>query len=486
MTSIKSKMGLKGQVLAEVIDHTGKVVKSRHWQPNLILDQGLNTLATEFLCDLFKYAVAGTGVPGGDATATKEVVPGANSFTLSGGTITRTAGTRNFTADDVGKLVRSDDNKECIIAAYTDATHVDVRQVGKLGLTNFTARDITLYSVHQTGMDAEIWRTNTYSSVSGENSTTTGTGGTADERTFKRTFIFDPEPEQKEVVTGTYGWPLSSSTITRASGARAFTTADVGKYIEFQTSGQFAKITGYTSATVVTVDRQPDTAEVAQAINVYGFRTYKEIGFSHSETAANNLNIRVRLEDNGGTVQPVLVLGENPETPGQQLKITYQLLLTASPSAVSGTVVANITDTGNVMSSNKNGKYVLESYATSQVASSGETDASYINLEPSYAGRIALSPSTTALAAFGNTDRSDGVSAVDGELDDYEEDSFTRLVVGTFSLNDAVASNWRSMGLYDGDSENFVFTFLFNANQIKDGEHSLTLRFRKSWNRDLS
>ena len=59
-------------------------------------------------------------------------------------------------------------------------------------------------------------------------------------------------------------------------------------------------------------------------------------------------------------------------------------------------------------------------------------------------------------------------------------------VTVTFEITDAIATNWRSLGLYDTDTEQFAFTWLFAANQKKDGEHTLTIRFRKSWARDLS
>ncbi len=42
------------------------------------------------------------------------------------------------------------------------------------------------------------------------------------------------------------------------------------------------------------------------------------------------------------------------------------------------------------------------------------------------------------------------------------------------------------MGLYDPDTGVFLFTFLFNSFLKKPSTHSLTLRFRKSWSRDLS
>lgn len=468
-------IGLKGYVEISVIDHCGNVVEKRRPQRNLILDQGLNQIADNPIGEIFKYCVRGTGT-----TAGKEEVTG--SYTLAGVTVTRVSGARDFTADDVGKLIRSSDNTENIIETFTDATHVDVRGVGSADVDEFTTESIVLYSVHVTELDAEVDRTDTYSAVTGENSTVTA----ANKRTLKRTFVFDPEEEQLESVTGTYTWTSGDATLTRISGARDFTAADVGKYVKFTVSGQYAKIASFTSATVVELDRNADATETAQDIDIYGFKEYGEIGFSPESAAGANLSIRVRLEDGGGASNPVLILGDNPETPGQQLKVTYNLEVYVVPNTVTGPTAASITDPGNIMSANKNGSYVLESYAISQIATDGETDITATSLEPYNPGMMALSPSTTALSAFGNIDRSAGTEVAQMEAVEYVQDSFTRLYEGTFGINEAIAINWRVMGIYDEDNGTFPFAWLFAGAQKKDGEHTLTLRFRKSWNRDLS
>lgn len=476
-TAERIAYGVKGRVKVDVIDHTGRVVRERPWQRNLILDQGLNNLADLYFAELFEYAAAGTGT-----TATKEEVDAANSYSLSGTVLTRTAGTRDFTGADVGKLVRRADTPftEAIITAITDVDEVEVRAVGQTSLANYTAKDIILYSVQQTGLDAEFGdRTNDYSATTGDNGTTD-----ADEvRTLKRTFIFPAVPEQLESPGGGDVFEQAGTTVTRTAGTRDFTSNDVGKYIYFLTAQVLTKIVSFTGPTEVEV---ADSATIAgQFIELYGFVAYGEVGFSAESAAGNNLNIRVRLEDGAESSDPAIVEGENPETPGQQLRVTYEMEITVSPST-SQAGTALITDPGNVMSGNKNGNFTIEHLALSAVDNDGGTNTEYATLEPAEAAEAGLSADTAALVPLDGPDRSEGAVSVALEADAYVADSFTRTYEGTFGINDAIGSAWRILGLFDLNSETFPFLFRFTANQNKDASHALTVRFRKTWNRDLS
>lgn len=483
MNAQNARIGIKGRVRAEVVNHLGEIVLSRPWQPNLLLDQGLNNLADVYFAQLFSYAAAGTGT-----TATKETVDVANSFTLAGTTLTRTAGTRDFTVDDVGKLVRRADTPftEGIITALTSVTEVELRAVGQTALANYTAKDILLYSVQQVGLDAEVGsRTNDYSAITGDN----GTADVSNVRTLTRTFIFEPVAEIVELATDTdpaATYSRAGGTVSQVAGTRDFTAADVGKYIYFPTAGVLTKITGLTDATVGATQVSVDSSGViaAEAIEFYGFIAYGEVGFSHLETAGDNLNVRVRLES-AGVSDPVPVYGENPETPGQQLRLTYELEVTVTPNTnTAGTAL--ITDTGNLMSGNKTGAYVIERLALSSIDNDGATNTQYATLEPAEAASAGLSPDATALAALNGPDRSEGATSVELVADTYVTDSFTRTYEGTFGINDAIGTNWRVLGLFDTTSETFPFTFRFAANQAKTAAFALTVRFRKTWNRDLS
>lgn len=475
----QAAIGLKGRYKIEVLNHDGSVAQSRDWRPNLLLDRGLDRLAQKSVAELFSCAAKGTGT-----TATKET--NAITGTLTGVALARTAG-RVFDITDEGRLIRASNGQEAIIESFVDANNVQVQAVGADGvLANFTGLQMTVYHTEVTALDAESGRTDTYSAIASENGTTDGTGVNKHKRTLKRTFIFDPEAANLEVVTGTYTWNNEAAApgdkVNRTAGARNFTAADVGKYIKFSAT-EYAIITTIHSTTRVTVDRIGNTGG---SIELYGFQTYGEVGFD-DDAGGTDVNIRCRLEDGAGASDPVVIMGENPETPGQQLKITYEITVAVEPSAATGLASSNIADDSNAMSVNKNGTSVCERLYLSRIDTDGQTDHSAITLEPSFPGYIGLSPSSAALAALAGPDRSDGATYADSEaLGDYVDGSFERFFQGTFGINEAIATNWRTTGLFDPDSESFAFTWLFQANQKKDGEHTLTLRFRKSWNRDLS
>lgn len=480
MNAQNARIGIRGRVKAEVINHRGEVVVSRPWQRNLLLDQGMNALADHYFAELFEYAAAGTG-----DTALKEVVATSNSYTLSGTTLTRTAGTRDFTGDDEGKLVRRADTPftEAIIVAINSATEVEVRAVGQTALANYTAKDIVLYSVQRTGLDFEVGdRTNDYSSISGDN----GTTDASNVRTLKRTLIFAPVAEALEETPGaTYS--RTGATVSQVSGTRDFTASDVGKYIYFPTADVLTKITALTDATVNATKVSVDSSGViaAEAIEFYGFTRYGQVGFSHTATAGNNLNIMVRLENGAGVADPLDVYGENPESPGQQLRLTYEMEITVEPNtSTAGTAL--ITDPGNLMSGNKVGAYVVEHLALSSIDNDGATNTQYATLEPAEAANAGLSPDTAALVPLNGPDRSEGSTSVELTPEAYVADSFTQIYEGTFGINDAIAANWRVLGLFDVNSETFPFAFRFNANQAKTAAFAVTVRFRKTWNRDLS
>ena len=208
--------------------------------------------------------------------------------------------------------------------------------------------------------------------------------------------------------------------------------------------------------------------------------TYNEVGFS--DTADGDLNIRVKL------ASAVTVNGPVGLTPGQRLKLTYEMDIYVSPdTATAAGLNALITDSGQDMSSNKNASYIIETFATSRVALSGERDVTLMDLEPSYTGHMALSTNTEALEFNGNAQRIANVDYVELDfMDDYVAGEYFRDLIGTFELEDANRTNHRSLMLFNPETNNAILTYLFTANQKKDANHSLTLQWRKSWSRNLA
>lgn len=147
-----SKLGLKNRVQCQVIDSsTGQVVEKTPWFSNLILDQGLDNIATMPICDLFLYCCNGTD------TTPVEQDSGATTGSTTGTTMTITGGSFTFSAGDVGELIRFDTGEEAYIASFTGASEVELDDT--LGVTS---QLFTMYGVDQTGLGAEDDRTNNY------------------------------------------------------------------------------------------------------------------------------------------------------------------------------------------------------------------------------------------------------------------------------------------------------------------------------------
>jgi hypothetical protein len=544
-------LGAKGRLRVRVMQGE-KTVLEGPWKRNLILDRGLDLWATKLIPEMFEVCGKGTGTE-----ATKEVVDTANNFTQSSLTVTRVAGTYDFTAgadkegalikflttpakyakiesvidadevtvdrvntgvsavdielyyvehdweiaeeafatisgaaitgtkplgdatftasgaiftaDDVGRVIYVNGTKQAFeIVSFTSTTEVEVDNTDDVDIS---AETFAVYTPRE-GSTLPVSRTSEYSAVSGENGTVT----TDNERVMTRTFVFPEEPESKEVVTGTYS--QSGTTVTRITGSRDFTADDVGKIIYWSDDTE-VEITAFTSATVVTV--ADSATKTTLTIELYGFATYSEIFLSDEEYPGDNLNVHVILDT------PVDVYGPTPLTPSQQLKVTYEFTLTVTPLvATSQNLASVISDPGNAMSSNKNGSYAIEGFATATIDTEGETTSTFDVLEPSVVGDLAISTVKTALDPFGNTDRSAGTYVTTLEAADYNPGDFSLDYEGEFGINEAISTTLRSLMLYDIESGIGAFTFLFNANQIKDGDHTLSITFRKTWDRDLT
>jgi len=134
----------KGRFKVAVIDaRTKRVVHERPWQPNLILDQGLDKIASMTWAAAFAYCAAGTGnTPTSDSS-------GGTTASQSGTTVTASAGF--FASGDAGKLIRWGDGHEAEIRSFTDSTHVTVDRSQTV-----TGATFTMYRVNQTGLTAEV------------------------------------------------------------------------------------------------------------------------------------------------------------------------------------------------------------------------------------------------------------------------------------------------------------------------------------------
>lgn len=382
----------QGRAKLDVIDHTGKVVRSLGWVKNLLLNTGLDNLVNCTWADLFNYCQKGTGT----TVTSEDTSTGSNTYTQAAQVITRTAGSRDFTTDDVGRLVLWPDGSMCNITGYNSATSVNV----DASLTEASAVAVKIYYVNQTALTTYVSDTDSYSTNPGDNSTTDNT--TAGTRTLQRVFIFPPE------------------------------TADT---------------------------------------------TYNELGFSNVEGGAT-ANIRIFLSSG------IAVLGPASGNPGEQLVVTYQLVITVSP------IVSTSSDgswlTGMVAASQA-GHYIIEDMSLSKVNGvNGITDISDAMLEPSQLPPIGLSPSTTALAKFGQTVRNTGASFATVTPGTYSAGSFQQTFAAVWGLNNGAGTAWRTLAVMNQATGIAAFTYLFSTNQSKDTSHSLLVTLQATWGRILT
>lgn len=175
----------------------GSVRTAQARKRNLILDQGLDLIASKHWGQAFAYAAAGTG------TDPVKRDSGAITVSVSSGVATASAGF--FEAADVGRLIKLDSGEEYYVTAYNSTTSVDVTGA------DASASECTIWYVDRTGLTAEVKRTNTYGPDSGDN----GSTWASPKWTLKRTFRFSAEVGS--VTYNEVGWSDQSG-----SGANLF------------------------------------------------------------------------------------------------------------------------------------------------------------------------------------------------------------------------------------------------------------------------
>lgn len=138
----------KGSVKCFVVDaETGKVVEERPWQPNLILNQGMDQVASMYWAELFMYCSAGTGTTStSDSGGATEAVQSGFDITLTGGLFTFTS-----TAVDAGKIIKWSTGEETVIATVVSPTTATAALYGFASSGQFT-----VYKANQTQLENKL------------------------------------------------------------------------------------------------------------------------------------------------------------------------------------------------------------------------------------------------------------------------------------------------------------------------------------------
>lgn len=173
---------------------TGRVVKRNAPKPNLILDSGLNGLASRSSWASFSHCVLG------DGTTPTKLDSGGITVSITGDVATASAG--YFETAHLGQLLKLDSGEEYYIMYVLSATEVEISSTSA---GDAAASEFTIWYVSETGHSNELVRTSNLSTDSGDVSSTWD--GSKIEH--KRTFIFPVETSSR-----TYreiGWSHTSS-----------------------------------------------------------------------------------------------------------------------------------------------------------------------------------------------------------------------------------------------------------------------------------
>lgn len=161
------------------------------WQDNLILNQGMDQLYTELVCDNFLFARAGVGtrVTSIDSAGSTADQVGASLHLVGGGTFTDfSASTGGYThGGDIGDMVKFSDTSEVRITAVASAITASVTPS-----QNVSGLTFVIWKTSQVGLQTEKSASSGYLTGTGNCGTTVNTS--SGEVRHRRTFNFNTEP----------------------------------------------------------------------------------------------------------------------------------------------------------------------------------------------------------------------------------------------------------------------------------------------------
>lgn len=252
-----------------ILNADGTIFRERAFKKNLILDQGLNQVASTQWVGAFRYAVLG----GGTSPTSRD--SGVVTVTLAGGVLTASAGF--WDASDVGRLFKADSGEEVYISGYTSPT-----VAATLSGLSFTAEEGTVWYVNDTSMDNELSRTGNYT-AGGANNGSTWANPTI---THKRTFIFPAvggSTTYREI-----GWSPSAS-----AGANIFGRDLIPGGGDTLSTGQQYQVVCRLQITLSPVTITPAT-NVGGAFDTTGDYNFQALfggtGFSQIDTNGNHIS----------------------------------------------------------------------------------------------------------------------------------------------------------------------------------------------------
>lgn len=153
-----SSQAVRGRVRVLTVNPQDKIVSDTGWVNNLVLNQGMNGVATRYWADSFTHAVLG------DGTTATSVSGGVTTASQSNVTVTLVGGSFVFTntATDAGRILKFSGGQRCTIVTVNSPTSAIVNVSQNVAATSFT-----YYFTTQTGLVNELRRSNTYHTQGG-------------------------------------------------------------------------------------------------------------------------------------------------------------------------------------------------------------------------------------------------------------------------------------------------------------------------------
>lgn len=323
----------------------------------------------------------------------------------------------------------------------------------------------------------------------------------------------------------------ASTTVTASSNIFLATDANNGGVMIKWDTGEEARVTGYTSATQVTVTpaqsvsagqftiwrtNQVGLVSETKRSNTYltgspscgttrvgGVLTHRRTyDFTAEVGTVNYSEVGVAWASSGSSTHfsRVLLLSPVPVGSGQQLRLVYELILTLSPTSPNDVNTNLITNWpwGAVPNSyyNEQLQYIGMSSVSSTTGASTYADAGQYTNEPSASSyNTFMSSTATALSTFAATpvDRRPGAIVKKAySLAAYTSFNFYRDRYVQFNAGEGNSASIRCIGHgseaggFNATYTDYGYLMLFDNNQEKPSTHTLSLTWRYRWSRVLA
>ena len=199
---------LCGFYKVQVVDNDKQIVADFGWNKNLILNQGMNAVAVQYLANLNKYGLCGSGsrpnsISGGDSIISQSgnivvIVPGTGLQNFSA-SVTSSAGEIYYSSSlQTGDVIIYANSSQSIVVRVDSGslgTGLSASVSSSYEIPSSSLQTFTIWKTAQVGLHKESRRSNTYLIGTGNCGTTEDVSrGT---KTYRRTYDFPTETTNK-------------------------------------------------------------------------------------------------------------------------------------------------------------------------------------------------------------------------------------------------------------------------------------------------